>query len=78
MKLNRVLIPDSDLNLNMKKLSDGTDYSCTELSLAWLLSQSFVTIPIIGARTPEQIRESMSSAYICLNETDMKKMLANM
>lgn len=52
---------------NMKKLSEKTGYSCTEISLAYLTSREFTVIPIIGSKTPEQIGDSVSASDIRLS-----------
>jgi len=57
---------------NMKKLSEKTGYTLTEISLAYLMSYDFLTIPIIGSRTPEQIKDSVSAADIRLTGEEME------
>jgi aryl-alcohol dehydrogenase-like predicted oxidoreductase len=62
---------------NMKKISARTGYNCTQIALAYLLGHKFTTIPIIGSRTPEQIRGSVSASDIRLNGGDMKLLNVN-
>jgi len=37
------------------------------IALAYLISQAFTTIPIVGCRTPEQLGESMKAADVELD-----------
>ncbi len=42
-----------------------------QVSLAWLLQQPAVAAPIVGANTPEQLRESLQAAELSLTEDEM-------
>jgi aryl-alcohol dehydrogenase-like predicted oxidoreductase len=61
-------------NENMKrlkrvqKLASELSKSVTEISLAYLTSQPFTTIPIVGCRTVEQITESIGAGDLILQE----------
>ena len=57
---------------NIKKLSAETGYTCTEISLSYLMSYNFLTIPIIGSKTPEQINDSVSAGDIRLSRDQME------
>ncbi|MCL1792525.1 MAG: aldo/keto reductase [Oscillospiraceae bacterium] len=63
---------------NMKKLSEKTGYSCTQISLAYLMSHGFVAIPIIGSKNPEQIGDSVSAADIRLGGDEMELLIGDL
>ncbi len=45
----------------------------TQMALGWLLTQPFVTAPIIGANTVEQLEESLGAAGLRLREEEMQR-----
>ena len=45
-----------------------------QMALGWHLSHDWMTAPIIGANTPEQVRESLGAAGLRLDETEMKEL----
>ncbi len=56
----------------LKKLSKELSKSIGQLSLAYLTSQkSFLTIPIIGSHTKEQLIDSMGAGDFVLNQEEM-------
>ncbi len=44
------------------QLQQQTGVNITQLVLGWLLQQPFLTIPIVGCKTTEQIQESLAAA----------------
>jgi aryl-alcohol dehydrogenase-like predicted oxidoreductase len=58
----------------MKALADREKLSMTSLALAWVANQPGVTCPIIGARSDDQLRESVSACTIKLSESVLKKL----
>lgn len=60
---------------NMKELSRQTGYSCTQISLGYLMSHDFVAIPIIGSKNPAQITDSVSASEIRLGKQEMELLL---
>lgn len=50
----------------LRELRAQTGLSITELTLGYLLSQPFPTIPIIGCSTPSQLRDSWKAAGVRL------------
>lgn len=42
--------------------------SLTEMSLAWVVGQPGVTVPIIGAKNPDQLRQGVSSCQLQLSQ----------
>ena len=45
-----------------------------QMSLGWHLSHDWLTAPIVGANTPDQLREAMGAAGLRLDETEMKEL----
>ena len=50
----------------LKTLAQQTGHSVSQLVLAWLTSQPFPTIPIVGCRTVAQVEDSMSAGDVRL------------
>ncbi len=50
----------------IQNLAAEMDLSITQVVLGYLLSQPFVTVPVIGSRTPAQLRDSVSAAGVRL------------
>ena len=44
-----------------------TGLSLTQVVLGWLLSQPFITIPIVGPKTLAQLTDSLSAAGVRLS-----------
>ena len=51
----------------IKRLASNINVSPAQLSLAWLLNSSYNGIPIIGARTTEQLRDNLEALSIQLD-----------
>ena len=45
-----------------------------QVSLAWILTKDFITAPIIGANTIEQLEENADALEIKLNEDEIKRL----
>ncbi|MEA3441346.1 MAG: aldo/keto reductase [Chloroflexota bacterium] len=43
----------------------------SQIALAWLLSNSLITSPIIGPRTLEQLEDNLAAVGIQLSKDDM-------
>jgi aryl-alcohol dehydrogenase-like predicted oxidoreductase len=48
------------------KLAQETGWSITQITLGYLVSQPFTTIPIVGCHTHEQLADSLSAAEVKL------------
>lgn len=55
----------------MKEFFRGRNRSLTQVSLAWVLSHSYVTAAIVGASKPQQLDESLPGADVILDEDEM-------
>ncbi len=53
---------------NLMRLSEETGYSATQLLLAYLTSEAFPCMPIVGANSTEKLKDSMSAAKIVLTQ----------
>ncbi|MFX1482582.1 MAG: aldo/keto reductase [Promethearchaeota archaeon] len=58
----------------LKEIAAIHDASIPQIALAWVLSQSVVTAPIIGANTPEQLKENIGALEIGLSEDDLNRL----
>jgi len=45
-----------------------------QMALGWHLSHDWMTAPIVGANTPEQLSEALGAAGLRLNEAEMKEL----
>jgi diketogulonate reductase-like aldo/keto reductase len=48
--------------------------SAAQVALAWLRQQPGVVIPIIGARTPAQLKDNLGSLAFTLEKPQLKKL----
>lgn len=56
----------------IKKLSYELSLSVGEIALGYLISQPFTTIPIVGCRTNEQLKECLKAGDLILDEKMLK------
>ena len=50
----------------MEKLAKGKGASVSQVALAWLLADPLITSPIIGANSPEQLKENLGAVDVRL------------
>ncbi len=50
----------------VRAVAEQTDSTPTAVSLAWLLAQPFMTAPIVGANSVEQLAQSLAAVDITL------------
>nr|BAL57217.1 aldo/keto reductase [uncultured Chloroflexota bacterium] len=55
----------------MEKMAEQKGASISQLALAWLLHQPLVTSPIIGPRTPEQLRDNLGALNVLLTPQEI-------
>ncbi len=55
----------------MDKMAEEKEASLSQIALAWLLHQPLVTSPIIGPRTPEQLRDNLASLSVSLTPEEI-------
>jgi aryl-alcohol dehydrogenase-like predicted oxidoreductase len=57
----------------MRLLMDETGLTITQVILAYLTSQPFPTVPIVGCQSPQQVADSMSAAGIQLTPAQIER-----
>jgi aryl-alcohol dehydrogenase-like predicted oxidoreductase len=58
----------------VKEVANETDATPTAVSLAWLLAQSVITSPIIGANSVAQLQESLAAPNLSLTDNQIKRL----
>ncbi len=58
----------------LREMGAARDKTVTQMALGWLLTQPFVTAPIIGANTVEQLEESLGAADLRLSDEEMQRL----
>ena len=56
----------------IKEIADGNGYTITQVVLGYLLSQPFVTVPIVGCRTEAQLEDSLAAADVRLTPAQLE------
>lgn len=56
------------LTSQLSEIADSLGTTMSNLAIAWTLTAEAVTAPIVGARKPEQIRETVAAASLKLDE----------
>lgn len=69
---------DKNLSLVEALLEISKDYQMTvaQLAIAWVLAKGDEIIPLIGARTVNQLKESIRSLDVQLSKSDLKRIEA--
>jgi aryl-alcohol dehydrogenase-like predicted oxidoreductase len=55
-------------------IAEARDGTPAQVAVAWLLAQPFVTAPIIGANTPEQLHSLLPAASLRLTEDELARL----
>ncbi|MCG3226545.1 MAG: aldo/keto reductase [Candidatus Heimdallarchaeota archaeon] len=58
----------------VKEIAQSKDVKMTQIAIAWILSKEFITAPIIGANSVEQLEENFASIDIKLDEDEIKRL----
>lgn len=58
----------------LKVMAEARGKTLTQMALGWALTQPFVTSPIIGANTVEQLEESLGAVGLRLSAEEMQKL----
>lgn len=58
----------------LDKLSKKYGKPHSQISLAWLLSKPYITAPIIGANSVEQLKENLNAFDLSLEPTDLEEL----
>jgi len=58
----------------LKEIAAAHDASIPQIALAWVLTQSNVTAPIVGANSPEQLAENLEALDLKLTDDDIGRL----
>lgn len=58
----------------LREMGAARDKTIAQMALGWMLTQPFVTAPIIGANTVEQLEESLGAVGLRLSEEEMARL----
>lgn len=62
-----------DATAQIEPIARKYDANTAQLALAWLIAQPGVTSPIVGARTPQQIRDTARAATLQIEKPDLEQ-----
>ncbi|MBX3115464.1 MAG: aldo/keto reductase [Fimbriimonadaceae bacterium] len=66
--MNRVSAYSTKKVGQLNRVAERFGLTLTQLSLAWVSNQPGITVPIIGAKNPEQLKQSVEACQIKLSE----------
>jgi aryl-alcohol dehydrogenase-like predicted oxidoreductase len=58
----------------LREMGAARDKTVAQMALGWLLTQPFVTAPIVGANTVEQLDESLGAVGLRLTDEEMQRL----
>jgi aryl-alcohol dehydrogenase-like predicted oxidoreductase len=58
----------------MRPMAERRKISVAQVALAWILSKSFVTTVIIGAKSMDQLRDNIASTRVRLDDAEIKQL----
>jgi len=58
----------------MRPMAERRKISVAQVALAWILSKSFVTTVIIGAKSMDQLRDNIASTRVQLDAAEIKQL----
>jgi aryl-alcohol dehydrogenase-like predicted oxidoreductase len=58
----------------VKEIAEDKEVKMTQIALAWILTKDFITAPIIGANSVEQLEENIGALEIKLSEDEIKRL----
>lgn len=58
----------------VREIANAKDVKMTQIALAWILTKDFISAPIIGANSVEQLEENISALEIKLEENEIKRL----
>lgn len=61
----------------IQKVMQDTNLTLTQVVLGWLLSQPFLTIPIVGCKTVQQVKDSLTAAGVRLQPNQLEWIAAD-
>jgi aryl-alcohol dehydrogenase-like predicted oxidoreductase len=60
----------------VQEVADAVDASPAQVALAWQTHHPDVTVPIVGARTTDQLEENLRAATISLSDEQVERLSA--
>ena len=58
----------------VKEIAEIKEATIPQIALAWILSKDFITAPIIGANSVEQLEKNVAALEIKLSEDEIKQL----
>jgi aryl-alcohol dehydrogenase-like predicted oxidoreductase len=55
----------------LAKVAESTGVTVAQLAVAWVASRGTDIVPLVGARRPDRLQESLAAADLVLNENDL-------
>jgi aryl-alcohol dehydrogenase-like predicted oxidoreductase len=63
-----------EIHDTVRELATSKDVKMTQVALAWMLTKEFITAPIIGANSVEQLEENIGALEVKLDADDIKRL----
>jgi aryl-alcohol dehydrogenase-like predicted oxidoreductase len=57
----------------LRSLAAEKDVSAAQLAIAWVMAKGTNIVPVVGARTPQQLAESLAALHISLSPGDLAR-----
>jgi aryl-alcohol dehydrogenase-like predicted oxidoreductase len=64
---------NSRLLETLRSLAAEKDVSAAQLAIAWVLAKGENIVPVVGARTPQQLAESLAALPVSLSPADLAR-----
>lgn len=58
----------------LREMGEKRDKTISQMALGWILTMPFVTAPIVGASSAEQLKESLGAVGLRLSEEEMQRL----
>ena len=58
----------------VKEIADSKEIKMPQVALAWIIAKDFITAPIIGANSVEQLEENVGALEVKLDEDEIKRL----
>jgi len=58
----------------VKEIADAKEVKMTQVAIAWILAKDFITAPIVGANSVEQLEDNLGALEISLDDDEIKRL----
>ncbi len=58
----------------VREIAEAKEVKMTQVAIAWILTKDFITAPIIGANSVEQLEENFGALEVKLDEDEIKRL----